>query len=419
MRRANVAFSLATAALIFGSPALQSQRAATRVRPFDRARIERVLGSAAASDTSPLKIVNPAGVELVAQSADTIRVAAGDFIFRKIGAGVVRDTARSSPEPGLRAEARTFELPYRWFTTDTNGVERVLIPKLIVHQNGLTFNSATGLFSGRASIGVIDSLHPNEGSQPLARPLKMALLVIGPGTPVPDKLEINHTSLDYETVEFSARDSIVVRIVTATDPEGVLIPVQVFRPAIKLYALPSVLQAFGLGTSTISVTLPPGHARGDTMLVTFATQSLNVRPAILPVTVGRANEAKIRSGVPGTHTISAQINGRESDSVEVTFAWPWLFLSAAVVGFIVGGAATFFGDRPGKPTSIGLAILKGAPFGFLTAVAAALGLDWLGLHLDDAGTWMGVMLTAALGAYAGERILERVTGGGSTKVPAT
>ncbi len=41
----------------------------------------------------------------------------------------------------------------------------------------------------------------------------------------------------------------------------------------------------------------------------------------------------------------------------------------------------------------------------------ALGLDWLGLHLDDAGTWMGVMLTAALGAYGGERILERVTSG--------
>lgn len=148
--------------------------------------------------------------------------------------------------------------------------------------------------------------------------------------------------------------------------------------------------------------------------MTFPTQTLNVRPAILPVTADEANEAKIRSGMPGSHTISADVNGTRADSIQVTFVWPWLFLSAALAGLVVGGAATFFGNRAGKPANIGIAILKGAPFGFLTAVAAALGLDWLGLHLDDAGTWMGVMLTAALGAYAGERILERATGGGKS-----
>ena len=418
MRRARVASLLAAAVLILGSPPLQSQPASP-IRQVTRARIDRMLGSSAISDTSTLKVVNPAGVRLVSPSADTIRVTAGDFVFRKIGAQVVRDTGRMSPGPELRMEAKTYELPYRWFTVDTNGVERVLIPKLIVDQNGLTYNKATRQYNGWASIGVVDSLHPNEGSQPLASPLKMQLHLTGPGKVVPNRLAIDHTSLDYDSVEISASDSVTVRITTATDPDGVLIPVQVYRPAIKLYALPSVMQAFGLGTSVISVTLPPGHARGDTIMVVFPTQSLNVRPASLPVTADVANEAKIRSGMPGSHTISAHVNGTQADSIEVTFIWPWLFLSAAIAGLIVGGAATFFGTRAGKPTNIGTAIIKGAPFGFLTAVAAALGLDWLGLHLDDAGTWMGVMLTAALGAYAGERILERATGGGSAKAGTT
>lgn len=425
MRRANVAFLLATAAQVLVSPALQPQPAATRIRPFDRSRIERVLGASATADTATLKVVNRAGVQLVSSSADTIRVTAGDFIFRKIGAHAVRDTVRRLPDQpdssllhGPSSSAvegqRSYELPYRWFTVDTNGVERLLIPKLIVDQNGLTYKNATRMFSGWASIGVVDSLHPEEGSQPLARPLKMQLHLTGPGKVVPNRLEIDHTSLDYDSVEISASDSVTVRVTTATDPEGVLIPVQVYRPRVKLYALPSVLQAFGLGTSVISVTLPPGHAPGDTILVTFPTQTLNVRPAILSVTADEANEAKIRSGMPGSHTISADVNGTRADSIQVTFVWPWLFLSATLAGLVVGGAATFFGNRAGKPTNIGIAILKGAPFGFLTAVAAALGLDWLGLHLDDAGTWMGVMLTAALGAYAGERILERATGGGKS-----
>ncbi|MGI9077121.1 MAG: hypothetical protein ACR2G6_07310 [Gemmatimonadaceae bacterium] len=426
MRGANVALFIATAALILGSLPLQSQPATTRIRPLDRARIERVLGSPAPSDTSRLKVVSRAGVQLVSPAADTIRVAAGDFVFRKIGAEVIRDTTQPLPPPypvslpegalpdlAVRVESRrTYELPYRWFTVDTNGVERLLIPKLIVDQNGLTYRTATRQFSGWAHIGVEDSLHPAEGSQPLARPLKMQLHLTGPGKVVPNRLEIDHTSLDYDSIEISARDSVTVRIRTATDPDGVLIPVQVYRPSVKLYALPSVLQAFGLGTSVVSVTLPPGHARGDTIMVTFPTQSLNVRPAVLAVTADEPNEAKIRSGMPGRHTISADVNGTQADAIDVTFVWPWLFLSAAVAGLAVGGAATYFGDRSGKPTNIGTAILKGAPFGLLTAVAAALGLDWLGLHLDDAGTWMGVMLTAALGAYAGERVLERVTGGG-------
>jgi hypothetical protein len=402
MRRSSPTYLLFAVALIAGSSPLLSQSPTHRVRNLDRARVERVLGFGTFAASS-LKVVRPTGIEAVRPTAATVGVAPGDLVFRKVGSGAVPERGRSPASADLKA----YQLPYRWLTIDRSGVERLLIPRLIVHGNGLAYDPAARIFRGKAMIGVEDSLHPGEGPQPLERPLRIQLSLTGPGEVAPNRLAIAHTSLEYDSVTISARDSVTVRVHTATDPAGIQIPVQVYRPTIELSALPSELQGFGLGTATISVGLPPGYSRTDTITVRFRSHTLNVRPARLRVTADADNEAKIRSGTPGRHTIRAEVDGMRAASTDVVFVWPWLFLSAALLGLVIGGAAAFFGSRVEKSRSMGLAILKGTPFGLLTAVAAALGLDWLGLHLDDAGTWMGVMLTSALGAYGGERTLKR------------
>ncbi len=302
MRRAPVACCLLIVALISVSPPLPSQPATARVRNLDRSRLERVLGT---FEASSLKVVRTTGVQAVRPAAATVRVVPGDFVFRKVGPDVI-------PEPGrspASTDGKAFQLPYRWFTIDAAGVERLLIPRLIVHGDGLTYDPATRIFRGKAMIGVEDSLNPGEGPQPLARPLRMQLTLTGPGEVAPNRLAIAHTSLDYDSITISARDSVTVRIQTATDPGGVLIPVQVYRPTIELSALPGVLQAFGLGTAAISVALPPGYSRADTITVRFRSQTLNVRPALLRVTADGDNNAKIRSGTPGRHAIRADVDG--------------------------------------------------------------------------------------------------------------
>jgi hypothetical protein len=290
---------------------------------------------------------------------------------------------------------------------DAAGVERLLIPRLIIHGSGLTYDPAERVFRGTAMIGVEDSLHPGEGPQPLARPLLLQLNLTSPGDIVPNRLAIDHTSLEYDSVAISARDSVTVRIQTATDPTGVLIPVPIYRPAIELSASPSVLQGLGLGTATISVALPPGFSRADTITVRLHSQTLNIRPRLLRVTPDGDNDATFRSASPGQHTITALIDGMQADSTDVSIVWPWLFLSAMLLGVVVGAWAALVGGRAEKPRSYGAAVVKAAPFGLISAVAAALGLDLIGLHLDDAGTWAAVWLFAAVGSYVGERILER------------
>jgi hypothetical protein len=244
----------------------------------------------------------------------------------------------------------------------------------------------------------------------------MLVTLTRPGTIEPNRLAIDHISLDYQPLRIEASDSLSVRIQTATDPEGVYIPVPVFRPGVRLSALPQAIQAFGLATTTISVAATPGAARTDTVMLQFTSTDVRVRPPRLRLVPGGESEATVRSGTPGRHRIAAEIDGMPAGSVDVTFLWPLFFLSAAAAGVVLGGAATFFGGKRARRSSaLPRIIVKGAPFGLLTAVAGALGLDWLGLHLDDPGTWTGVMLTAALGAWAGRRILDKATPPGAAR----
>src|SRR5688500_13550112 len=272
MRRFSAGFCVLAGALISGSRLVAQP--ATATRNIDRARLDRILGTA---DTSPLKVVRRTGIQNVRRTAPMVGIVPGDLVFRKVDSVATPERGRS-PASGERT---IYQLPYRWFTVGSDGVERLLIPRLIVHGNGLTYDPATRIFRGRALIGVEDSLHPGDGPQPLTSPLRMQLTLTGPGEVAPSRLAIAHTSLDYDSITISARDSVTVRIQTAADPGGVLIPVQVYRPTIELSVLPSVIQGFGLGTATISVALPPGFSRSDTITVRFRSPTLAVRPGLL------------------------------------------------------------------------------------------------------------------------------------------
>jgi uncharacterized membrane protein YfcA len=50
--------------------------------------------------------------------------------------------------------------------------------------------------------------------------------------------------------------------------------------------------------------------------------------------------------------------------------------------------------------------LKGAPFGVFAAIAGAIGFDALNLKLDDPAALPAIVITAALGAWFGSRLLD-------------
>jgi hypothetical protein len=168
------------------------------------------------------------------------------------------------------------------------------------------------------------------------------------------------------------------------------------------------LAGLGLSTTDITVALPRGMPRTATASVSFLATGAPVRPASVRVTGADVSTVRLRSGMPGADTIRAYIDGVLAGETVVVFAPPWSFLAATLAGILLGGSARFVAAKRRKRLgALSWDIVKGAPFGLLAAAAGAIGLDWLQLKLDDPGTWIAVMLTAALGAWLTSRLLQR------------
>jgi cobalamin synthase len=108
--------------------------------------------------------------------------------------------------------------------------------------------------------------------------------------------------------------------------------------------------------------------------------------------------------MPGAHEITATADGMAPSSQPVRFAWPWIFLSAAVAGILLAGWARRSDNRR---QSFGRAVAKGAPFGLIAAIAAAIGIDRVGLKLAGQPlSWAAVAVIAVFGAWAGRKVFE-------------
>lgn len=369
---------------------------------ISRGRLEQVLGKSAAS----IRVVRAAGVSDLAANASSVGIRPGEFVFRKMS-----DTAKRTPTakvPALPSTAASFVMPYRWLTIDSAGVERVLVPFFILASGGLTYDVASRTYRGVALVGVEDTLHANAGVT-LPRPLKMQLTTTSGGTVTPPTLAIGHTSLDYDSVRIESPDATNVRIRTGADPAGIVIPIPVRTLSIAMIPQQPTLQGLGLATTEIAISLPRGVARSDTAVITFSSTGAPVRPSSVRMSGAEVATVRLRSGIPGRDSISAYLDGVLVGGTVVTFVAPWVFLAAALTGIVMAGLARFFGAKRRKRASaLTRDILKGAPFGALAAVAGAIGLDWVHLKLDDPAALPAIVVTAALGAWLGTRLLDGV-----------
>jgi hypothetical protein len=401
---------------------------------ISRTGLERILGRSRV----PLRVVGTGGVTDLAPSADSVHLRAGDFVFRKMSDTArrvaVRDATSPGPGPGVNPVPDThtdsavvppsatggvaYGLPYRWLSVDSAGVQRLLIPYFIISGGGLSYDVASRKYRGIALVGVEDSLHPNAGPVGLPKALQLQLTTTRGGRVTPLQLAIGHTGLDYDSVSIESNDSTTVRIRTGADLTGIIVPVPLQSMTVALIPQQKTLQGFGLATTEIAVTLPRGMARADTVDVAFSATSAPVRPASIRVTGAGTSTVRLRSGRPGPDSIRAYLDGVFVGETVVTFERPWAFVGATIAGIVLGGLARFFGAaRRKRVKSLYWDVLKGSPFGLIAAAAGAIGLDLFHFKLDDPGTWIAVMLTAALGAWFGKGVIDRAapTAGAGSK----
>jgi hypothetical protein len=401
---------------ISAAPALVQQQdtvklAATSARTIqvNRASLERIIGVAAA----PLRVVHNGVATTVAPTVSAVPVEPGDFVFRKMGARVIRMAKPSTPDSASVGSVpignSKFVMPYRWLTIDSIGTQRLLVPYFVLLGGGLTYDVVKRVYRGDALIGVEDTLHPTEGTVTLVKPLKMQLATTSAGRVLPVAIAIAHTGLDYTPITIESPDSTSVRIRTGADPEGIIVPIARQVLQVAMLAQDNTLPGFGLATTAVMLTLPPGVPRADTAMI--AVRGASVTPAIVPVSSSGAS-VRLRSGMPGARdTLVAYLDGVAVGSTVITYEFPWRFLSATMLGILLAGAARFFGAKRAKPIQRVLRdIAIGAPAGFIVACASAVGIDMLGLKASEPGSWAAVMVIAAVGAWLGNRILDRVGG---------
>src|SRR5687768_4908132 len=381
---------------------------------IDRSRIDRVLGG---PDTA-LRVVRPSGATTVPQAADSVRIKPGEFIFRKTSSSAIKlnraataavnvsatdsavhtDSVGETTDPTIITHSpntttavatlsgEAYAMPYRWFTVDSLGVEHVLVPYFIVVGGGLEYHAASRTYRGIALVGVEDTLHPTSGPMPFPQPLRMQLTTTSGGTVSRFQLALTHTGLDYDSVTIEAPGATTVRVRTSTDQQGVLIPIPIRAMTVKMNPRQKAIQAFGLATTDIAVNLPRGFRRTDTTSITVSGTSSSPRPGTLELVGTTPSFVTIRSGMPGQDTITAYVDGEPAGETIVTFKPPWIFLSALLGGLLLGGLARFTGGKRLKKLKYLLRdLVRGAPFGVIVALGAALGLDWFGIKLDDPG----------------------------------
>lgn len=408
-RRTGQSFaSMAAAALVFVAAPTFAQSTTTASAPrtatqkiISRGRLDQILGKSAVST----RVVRSTGISDLHTDVGSVSLVPGDFVFRKM-ADSARQVRKPASAPNVSSAAATFVMPYRWLTIDSGGVERVLVPFFILTSGGLMYDVASRTYRGVALVGVEDTLHANV-SVTLARPLKLLLTTTSGGSVKPLALAIGHTSLDYDSVSIESPDSTNVRIRTGADTAGIIIPIPVQSMSVAMIPQQSTLQGLGLATTDIAVSLPRGITRRDTAIITFSSTGAPVRPASVRMSGGEVPTIHLRSGLPGRDSISAYLDGVRVGGTVVTFVTPWAFLGATLIGIVIGGLARFFGGKRRKRNRMLLRdITRSVPFGLLAAIAGAIGLDWMHLKLDDSAALPAIVVTAALGAWLGSRLLE-------------
>ncbi|MEP6690408.1 MAG: hypothetical protein ABJD07_04580 [Gemmatimonadaceae bacterium] len=380
-------------------------RADSQPRIVARAELERFFGAGAGQ----LKLVRNGKAIPISDTTTSLRIERGDGIFHKTGDAPAHLDSRALPIPirALPVSGSVYKMPYRWLILDSAGVTRVLVPYLAIVGEGLTYNLAERRFTGSALVGVEDSLHAADGPQTLTTPLRLLLNTTNGGTLSKLQLAINHTSQSYDSIGVAAVAPMTIHLRTGADPAGIDFPVPLIAPHVGLAPDSVTIEAFGISTVDISVTLPLGMTTSDTATITLSATSASPSPSTVLVTAGKPAIVRLRSAAPGRDKITAYLDTVPVGEMTVFFGAPWMFLSATLIGVFLGGLARFVSAKRRKRASaLWYDLLKGFPFGVIAAAASAVGLDLVGLGIKEPGAWIAVMLIASVGAWMGSRLLD-------------
>ncbi len=337
--------------------------------------------------------------------------AGGRQTFKRTGAPVTTH----GPEPLAAGHAPQLEFPARYVAFD---------------QNGKPYNEG-GLFLRAARIPLVWSNQDHAYAtdlivgydfkdgheQALPAPKTVAFFVEGADAHIQAQTVVINRSgaAGYQRVvlttsqhagdaEFTARAGPLDELQAAAPIER--------EPGRFDLTLPSrQIDAFGLGTGTLTVTL---LARDGAPLVTstplrvqLSSRSLKL-PTSIPLAAGQSTATtEVRSLGFGDDRIVAEV-GSLQGTLPVRLVFPMAAVVAAVLGGALGGGARYLRNRRHKSSLLARRLTEGVLVGVLFVGAAWAGLVTTEMNAGVLSTPFGAFVLAAFSGYLGCVVLDRI-----------
>ena len=217
----------------------------------------------------------------------------------------------------------------------------------------------------------------------------------------PRPLKIDHLSFPPADLDLAGKgitDSVAIRIITASKPEGYQTFVKI-RPVLDITTDRRTLQGYGIQKIPIEVRLI-GSNSSDSMTVNVSAAKGTITPAAVTLRYNTPQTVYLTSEGLGPTSISAKSSNLESAPLPLTYVFPWYFLIASLLGGVIGGLAKYYTGE-GKKFSM-RPIIGGILAGFIGAIAYyALGISLLHFKFSAGLNEVAVLALSALVAYFG------------------
>lgn len=223
----------------------------------------------------------------------------------------------------------------------------------------------------------------------------------------PNQLQIGHLNLPSTSVNISARDvrdSVQVRIVTEANSDGYETYLRV-EPTLNLFTERKQLQGLGIQKIPIQVNWK-GSSSTESKMVNISSSQGSVTPNSIELSYNQPAIVHLRSEGLGTAELTATSSGAQSNTLEINYIFPWLFLLFSLAGGFLGGTAKYF-TLEEKPKSFLTTTIGSLSIGLLGALAYfVLGVNLLSIEFSSTFNEFAVFGVSALIAFFGIRRLK-------------
>jgi hypothetical protein len=271
-------------------------------------------------------------------------------------------------------------------------------------QQPLSYNETLKKFSARLGFFLLAESGNNNSA--IKEPVTIEVIANEASSVTPSPVPISHLNLPSSNVELIAEqvnDSINIKVITTSRPEGYTTYLKV-KPALELYSNRSVLQGFGIQEIPVTVRFI-GSNSSDSVKVNFSAEKGAVTPNSVYVSYNKPATVYLRSEGTGSSKLSATSSSVKSTELKFKFIFPWLFLLASILGGVTGSLAKYLTLK--KKGSAIKPIAGGVLIGFIGAIAYyGLGVNLLGVSLSAGLNEIAVLALSALSAYFGISLIK-------------